>query len=139
MNDVENGTTKETSTGCEKRIPVSQREGLESVRSDGSVFRLEPLGIGISHSSGKNSSRASAFDGNSSLGKILQRLELLEKAHIDCVRSLKLRLEAHLEELEQKEKLFQQSIAELRQEIYTLTIEAEKSEDNENENSSESS
>jgi hypothetical protein len=58
-------------------------------------------------------------------GKILQRLELIEKAYLESIHSDKNRLEARLEEKRREEESFKEALIELKQEIHKLATEAE--------------
>ncbi|BAZ29962.1 hypothetical protein NIES4074_24100 [Cylindrospermum sp. NIES-4074] len=62
--------------------------------------------------------------GDTSTGKILQRLDLIETAHLTYVRKHQDRLETRLDESKAHEAEFKQAVTELRQEIYDLASQA---------------
>ncbi|MBD2418428.1 hypothetical protein H6G54_12115 [Anabaena cylindrica FACHB-243] len=83
------------------------------------------VGTDPQNCTGRNTVRTNCIHGDTPSGKILQRLELVEKSHIEYVRAHQTRLKARLDESEQLEQVFNQAINELRQEIYNLATEAE--------------
>jgi hypothetical protein len=128
--DMTNGTTKKISRRLEVSGTKNQRESLGGTTGESGITRTNQIIV-----SGKDSDRGNTpggydYDGGTPIGKILQRLELVERSHKDYVRAHQTRLKARLDESENLEKLFCESVEELRQEIYQLATEENESNGN---------
>ncbi|OYD92759.1 hypothetical protein CDG77_13980 [Nostoc sp. 'Peltigera membranacea cyanobiont' 213] len=98
-----------------------QRDGLGSVRGSSSVDGIEPIRVAATDSPGESTSGATVvWDGESPTGKILERLELLEKAFRTYVGGHQHRLEARLGESKEFEASFTEEVQIIKQEIYNL-------------------
>ncbi|MEH2029526.1 MAG: hypothetical protein V7K67_07580 [Nostoc sp.] len=126
MNIEKNGETKEVSGGRKKRVPKPEREGLGLVSSKGQVDGTEQIGISSEDRKRRDTTGSNVFlqPGNHSLGKILKRLELLEKAFNSYVGSHRQRLEARLDENKEFVSSFQQEMQLVKQEIYDLATQS---------------
>lgn len=99
------------------------RVGIPS--SDGQNHEPEgERGSNQENSEGRDTSRTiqSSEQGDTPLGKVLQRLELIEKEYFDYVENHQTRLETRLVESKEKQSAFKNAVAELKQEIFNLTV-----------------
>ncbi|WGV23360.1 hypothetical protein [Halotia branconii] len=122
MNTRKNGETQKDRKRS-TRNDSDQLRGLGGVQVSSRYDGTDSLRVNTSDCSGQDSARPS-FDGNTPFGKILQRLKLIEEAHLTYVHSHRQRLEARLEENKESEESFRQQVAELEQEIYKLATQA---------------
>lgn len=100
-----------------------QRGRLGSVRGSSSVDGAKPIGIATTDSSGQSTPGTTVvWDGESAAGKILERLELLEKAFRTYVGGHQHRLEARLGESKEFEASFTEEVQIIKQEIYNLAV-----------------
>ncbi|WP_375495570.1 hypothetical protein [uncultured Nostoc sp.] len=98
-----------------------RRSGLGGVRASSSVDGIEPIGIATADSTEENTSGTTIVcDGDSSAGKILERLEMLEKAFLVYVGGHQHRLESRLVESKEFQSSFTQEVQIIKQEIYNL-------------------
>ncbi len=118
-----NGETQNTDRRRENGKCSDESYRLGESRCNCQGNELDAVGLAESDRTGENSIRASIVYGDTTAGKMLQRLELVEKSHKDYVRAHQARLKARLNESEELERLFEQSVEELRQEIYQLATE----------------
>ncbi|MEA5619521.1 hypothetical protein VB711_16980 [Cronbergia sp. UHCC 0137] len=116
----ENGTTKENSRGCEKRITQPEREGLESIPSRSEINGVEPIRASSENREGGNFNRKLAPIRDTDPGKILERLEALESQHLQYVHAHQSRLKARLGESEEAEKEFIAEANQIKTDIYNL-------------------
>jgi len=124
-----NGKKQGTCNRRDKRISQDESVRLGTTGIHSTVVRNEESGgSSESNSSRENSCWTNSINGNTPAGKILQRLELIERSHKDYVRAQKERLKAHLNESEELEQSFDQSIEELRQEIYCQAVAQQENE-----------
>jgi len=114
-----NGTTQ----AIGRRLKVSQREnesgGLVALRDDSSIYGVDQIRITALNSSGENKS-GSSIQEKSDSGKILERLELIEKTFLSHVQGEQKHFETRLEESKGTESLFREEVQALKQEIYNL-------------------
>jgi hypothetical protein len=114
-----NGTTENASG----RRKDSQRENepgrLAALREDSSIYGIDQIGITPIDSSGENNPGASIGE-NSDTGKLLERLELIEKTFLSYVHGQQKLFETRLEESKGTETLFKEEVQALKQEIYDL-------------------
>jgi hypothetical protein len=122
-----NGTSKEdTGRRYDYLRCQDEQNSLGQSREHGGVSRSREQSRSTANDSQwRNSTGQYAYEGDTPAGKILQRLELVEKSHTEYVRAHQTRLKARLNESEQLEEIFNQAVNELRQEIYNLATEAE--------------
>ncbi|MDZ8108976.1 MAG: hypothetical protein RM338_25590 [Nostoc sp. DedQUE12a] len=134
MNIEKDGKTTEVSRGRKKRVSQSERERLEPLSSQSEVDGTEQIRTSGEDSEGRDTTGSNVFlqSGNHSFGKILERLELLEKAFNSYVGSHRQRLEARLDENKQFVNSFEQEMRLVKREIYELAAQS-KEEQNESE------
>ncbi|WP_414551467.1 hypothetical protein [Anabaena sp. CCY 0017] len=123
--DYQNGKAKEISRGCNVSRAEAQSQCLGRITGEGNGSRINPIIASGKDWTGRNSFGGYVYDETTAIGKILQRLELVERLHTEYVRAHQTRLEARLDESRKLEELFQKSVTELRQEIYALVTEEE--------------
>ncbi|MEH2300002.1 MAG: hypothetical protein V7K88_13500 [Nostoc sp.] len=114
--NIKNGTT-ENAGGRRKN---SQREnesaGLGKHGEVSTGYGLNPVGIASVDSSRKDTAWSdSRRSGNP--GKILKRLELIEKTFLSYIQGDKYRLETRLEEINDVESAFKEEVQALKEEI----------------------
>lgn len=132
MNTEKNGQTKEVGRGRKKRLSDSERERLGSISGESQSNGLEQIGVGGKDRQGRDTTGTNVIKTTSdALGKILKRLDILEKAFNDYVGSHRQRLKARLDDNESFTISFEQEMKLIRQEIYDLA--AQEDEDLENE------
>lgn len=118
-----NGTTKDVTLRNNQGHSSDQSGGLGVLRQFSEGHEYNEVGTNQKNCSGGNSFGTNSFYGDTPLGKLLQRLQLVEQSYKAYVRADQERLKARLDESKQLEELFEQSVAELRQEIYQLATE----------------
>lgn len=120
----QNATTQEITRGCDKCVSQDQSDRLEQVGNDRSVNgNDEQSGFATGDRSRRNSTRANCTYGDTHFGKILQRLNRLEKMHYEYVHVHQDQLQARLDESKKSEETFRREAQELRQEILTLATQ----------------
>ncbi|MEH1940103.1 MAG: hypothetical protein V7L01_07790 [Nostoc sp.] len=114
-----NGTTQAVG----RRLEVSQRENepgrLAALRDNSSIYGVDQIGIAPLDSSGEDKPGAIIREKSDS-GKILERLELIEKTFLFYVQEQQKLFETRLEESKGTENLFKAEVQALKQEIYGL-------------------
>ncbi|MBU7587256.1 MAG: hypothetical protein KAF91_31155 [Nostoc sp. TH1S01] len=130
MNTKKNGQTKEVSRGRKKRVPIHQREGLGAIPVESESNGTEQSRLSSQDSQGRDPTGSNVFfgEGNSTVGKILKRLELLENAFNSYVGSHRQRLEARLDENKEFVDYFEQEMRLVKEEIYNLAADSNKNE-----------
>ncbi|MEH2454501.1 hypothetical protein [Nostoc sp.] len=128
----ENAKTKDISRGRNKRINKNQPGRLGEAGSNGSINGIEEQGGFIeSDRTRRDTSGTNIEYGDTSSGKILQRLDQLEDTHYQYVHAHQDRLQARLDESKRLEEKFRTEAMELRGEILALAqaeeTESEKS------------
>jgi hypothetical protein len=120
------GKTEEVSRRRKKRVPVHQREGLGAIPVQSEINGVEPSGFGSKNSKGRDTTWSNILlqQGDHPLGKILKRLELLEKAFESYVGSHRQRLEARLDENKDFVNTFERQLQLLKEEIYNLAAQS---------------
>lgn len=117
--NTKNGTTQAVS----RRLEVGQRKnepgGLVALGDNSSINGIDQIGITPLDSSGENNSRTSVREKSDS-GKILERLELIEKTFLSYVHGQQKHFETRLEESKGTETLFKEEVQALKEEIYDL-------------------
>jgi len=124
------GTTKKISRRRNQCNVTNKPRPVGAIPETSRGIRTIKIGVSRENSVGTNTSGGYDYDGGTPIGKIFQRLELVERSYKDYVRAHQTRLKARLDESENLEKLFCESVEELRQEIYQLATEANKSNGN---------
>jgi hypothetical protein len=106
-----------------RRLEVSQRENepgrLVALRDNSSIDGIDQIGIAAVDSSGESNSGESIREKPDS-GKILERLELIEKTFLSYVHGQQKLFETRLEESKGTENLFKEEVQALKREIHDL-------------------
>ncbi len=114
-----NGTTQ----ALGRRLEIGQREnepgGLVAPRENSSIYGINQIRITALDSSGENKSGTNIREKSDS-GKILERLELIEKTFLSYVQGQQKHFETRLEESKGTENIFREEVKALKQEIYDL-------------------
>ncbi|PAX52061.1 hypothetical protein [Brunnivagina elsteri] len=105
---------------------ANKREGLGSLqipsRSDG----VKQIGFDTTNCTGENTTGTTSQSGETTNGKILERLEFIENAYLSYVQSHQQRLEACLVESKEHEAIFKEAIQALKQDIHDLASDLDK-------------
>jgi hypothetical protein len=117
---TKNGTTQDTSGRRKNSEREDERIRLGEHGQNSQVYGINQIGITSFDSSRENSTWTDR-QGSSDPGKILERLELIEKTFLSYVRGHQDRLEARLEESKNVESVFREEVQALKQEIYCLS------------------
>ena len=118
-----NGKTQETNRrreNCERK-DESPRLGEHGCNSK--INGDDQIRYAATHSPEENYVRSICKQGESTAGKILERLEFIENAYVSYVDAHLQRLEERLTEGKERKKIFDQEIRQLKQEIYNLVSE----------------
>ncbi|MBL1199128.1 MAG: hypothetical protein FWK04_08580 [Nostoc sp. GBBB01] len=114
-----NGATQTAS----RRFKVSECENepgrLVTLGENSSIYGINQIGVTPINSSGENNSGTSIQKKPDS-GKILERLELIERKFLSYVQGQQKDFETRLEESKGTETLFKEEVQALKQEIYDL-------------------
>lgn len=120
-----NGQTQETSRRLNAGDISNQSEGLGGLQASSRIYGAEPLGSNQANSSKKNPIGGTHKSRDTSPGKILERLQLIEGRYLSHLKKLEQRLESQLDETKNEEESFKAAIQELEQEIYSLVSSPE--------------
>jgi hypothetical protein len=124
-------TNKNISPRREERLTETQREGLEYLPFNSSILGdKEPLGTCDTNSTRENPTWKLTPIRDTTAGKILERLELLEKETLSYIRSHQARLEARLGESKQTEEKFLKESNQIKSDIYHLAVAQQNSNGN---------
>ena len=114
------------------RLEAGQRENesrrLAAPGENSSIYGLDQIGTTPLDSSRENNSGESIREKSSS-GKILERLELIEKTFLSYVHGQQNHFETRLEESRGTEALFKEEVQALKEEIYDLVSTEEQIEE----------
>lgn len=116
---TKNGTTQDVSGRRKNGQRENESTGLGELRENSSVDGVNQIGATALHRSGENTAWSDA-QGNPTPGKILKRLELIEKTFLSYVHGHQERLETRLEESKNVESAFKDEVQALKEEIYNL-------------------
>lgn len=130
MEHIDNAKDEKISRGREKRLPQTQREGLESVRCSSESNEPQQVSISNPDSTGEDSAWKLTPIRDTTAGKILERLEALETQHLKYVHAHQNRLKARLGESEQAEEEFLKEANQIKSDIYYLAIAQQKADGN---------
>ncbi|MCM0590145.1 MAG: hypothetical protein HEQ19_13905 [Gloeotrichia echinulata CP02] len=125
MNEL-NGTTQNISGRRKNGECKDERERLGEYGEDSPVDGINSLGIVEIDSAREDSTRHGSCEGCASNGKILERLELIEKRFLTHLQENRQQFEARLQESETIEAVFVQEVQALKQQIYFLTIKPQE-------------
>jgi hypothetical protein len=115
-----NGKTEEASRGLNSSNIPDQRERLGELQDSSSFDGIEQIRLDPVNSSGQDSIGTTNQHRDTSAGKIVERLKLIEQKHLLYVKADQMRLEARLDESREEEESFKKDIQELEQDIYNL-------------------
>lgn len=115
---TKNGTTENASGRRKDSQYKDESTRLGKYGEDSPVYGTKQVRTTSLDSSRKDS--AWADHRNPDPGKILKRLELIEKTFLSYVQRDKHRLETRLEEVNEAENLFKEEVQALKEEVYHL-------------------
>lgn len=113
-----NGKTQKVGGRLNTSSCEDKSERLGVFRDSSELNGVESVGVDQANSSRSSSSWGISAERNSSNGKILERLDLIEGAFLSYVRSHQERLQVRLEESKKQEESFLGVISHLKQDIY---------------------
>ncbi len=120
-----NGETKETGGGRKERVPIPEQKGLGLIRHEGENDGIEQGRLGSEDSEGGHTARAIvSLGGESHIGKVLERLELLEQGFNFYVASHRQRLEARLDENKKFVDSFEEGMRLIKTELYNIAAQS---------------
>lgn len=119
------GEAEETSGRRKERVPIPKQEGLGVIRGEGKSNRIEQGGLGSEDSEGRHTVRSGvSLAGESDIGKVLERLELLEQGFKFYVGSHRQRLEARLDENKNFTDSFDEGMRLIKAELYNIAAQS---------------
>ncbi|WP_298908719.1 hypothetical protein [uncultured Nostoc sp.] len=118
------GKAQETSGRFDDSVSPYRSGGLGEFRDGSSSYGLQQSRFAEDGCRRKNSCGTNTLKRNSTNGKILQRLKLIESKYSNYVDNHQKQLEAQLSESKAHKLELTQEIAELEQEIYDLISES---------------
>lgn len=127
MNTI-NGTTENVSGRRKNSKRENESGGLATPRENSSIYGSDQIGTTPIDSSRENNSGASIRE-KSSPGKILERLELIERTFLSYVHGQQNHFETRLEESKGTEALFKEEVQALKEEIYDLASTEQQTEE----------
>jgi hypothetical protein len=125
-----NGTTENNSRRCDDSHPQTQPFSMEQIPSDSKLYGIEPLSISGEDRGTENSDWKLTPIRDTTAGKILERLEVLEARYLEYVDSHQARLKARLEESKEDKQDFLQESNQIKSDIYHLAIAQQKADGN---------
>ena len=128
--DNTDGQTQKVSRGRENSRVEGERTSLESVRDSSSILGIDPIITGRENSDGRNTDWKLTPVRDTTAGKILERLEVLEARYLEYVDSHQARLKARLEESKEDKQDFLQESNQIKSDIYHLAIAQQKADGN---------
>jgi hypothetical protein len=117
--EANNGKTKETHRGLEIGNRKIEPIELGEVEISSSSYGINQIGSSNQNCSGGDYP-GSTIQGNSSAGKILEHLKLIENRHLSYVKGQQQHLEVRLDESREEEESFKKAVQELELEIYSF-------------------
>ncbi|MEH2057597.1 MAG: hypothetical protein V7K97_15815 [Nostoc sp.] len=119
------GEAKEAGGRRKERVPIPKQEGLGSIRDAGESDGIEQGGLGSQDSEGGHTVRSGiSLAGESDIGKVLERLELLEQGFKFYVGSHRQRLEARLDENKNFADSFDEGMRLIKTELYNIAAQS---------------
>jgi hypothetical protein len=119
------GEAKETGGRRKERIPIPEQEGLGVIRDEGKNNGIEQGGLGSEDSEGRHTARTTvSLAGEGDIGKVLERLELLEQGFKYYVGSHRQRLEARLDENKVFVESFDEGMRLIKAELYNIAAQS---------------
>ncbi|MEH2312360.1 MAG: hypothetical protein V7K35_13395 [Nostoc sp.] len=117
---TKNGQTQDVSGRRKTSQYKNESTGLGKHGQDSPGEGNNQIGNAPTDSTGEDTSRSNR-ERNPNPGKILERLELIERTFLSYVRGHQHRLETRLDESKSVETTFKEEVQALKQEIYHLT------------------
>jgi hypothetical protein len=131
MENISNGKKQGTGRGCHKRICQDEPVRLGTSGHNSPINGTEePGGSFEVNSTGKNFDWKLTPIRDTTAGKILERLNALEKSTLTYIHSHQNRLKARLEESEQTEQQFIEEANQIKSDIYHLAVAQQNSNGN---------
>ncbi|MDZ8067761.1 MAG: hypothetical protein RMY64_19415 [Nostoc sp. DedQUE08] len=119
------GETKEAGRRREECVPIPESEGLGAIRDEGENDGIEQGRLGSEDSEGGHPARSAVFlTGEGDIGKVLERLELLEQGFKFYVGSHRQRLEARLDENKKFVDSFDEGMRQIKAELYNIAAQS---------------
>ena len=127
------GETEEIGGRRKECVPILEQEGLGLIRDESENNGIEQGRLGSEDSEGGHPVRSGiSFAGESNIGKVLERLELLEQSFKFYVGSHRQRLETRLDENKKFVDSFDEGMGLIKAELYNIASQSlEKSEEDE--------
>lgn len=119
------GTTENHGRGCHNRLPSIEFSILGESSRDSLHNGIEPITIGGEDRRSGNSDWQLESIKDTNFGKILERLESLERHHLNYIHSHQAQLEARLGESKQSEEEFLEEANQIKNDIYSLICQQE--------------
>lgn len=120
-----NGEAEKTGRRCEERVPIPESEGLGAIRDEGKNDGIKQGGLGSEDSEGGHTARAAvSLAGESHIGKVIERLELLEQGFNFYVGSHRQRLEARLDDNKKFTDSFEEGMRLIKAELYNIAAQS---------------
>jgi hypothetical protein len=120
-----NGQTKDITRGHNTGDSSYQPDRLGILRHTSQGDEHNQIGTNSQNSPGGNSSGTNYISGDTSPGKMLQRLEQLERLFREYVEAHQSRLETRLDDSKKQLEKFEEEAAAIRNELYKLAAEEE--------------
>lgn len=117
---TENGTTQNVSGRRKNSKCKNEPVRLGEYGQNSPIKGTEQIANAAFDSTGEDTPWSDSH-GKANPGKILERLELIEKTFLSYVQGHQHRLETRLDESKTIETIFKEEVAALKQEIYYLT------------------
>ncbi|MBH8564994.1 hypothetical protein I8748_22890 [Nostoc sp. CENA67] len=122
--DCANGKTKEISRRCNYCGAEIESERMGGVTEESSSDGTNKISVSREDRHGGNPDWKLVPVRDTTAGKILERLEALEKRHLEYVHSHQARLKARLGESEQSENEFKEECNQIKSDIYHLVTQS---------------
>lgn len=120
---TKNGTTQNASGRRKNSKHKNESARLGEYGQDSPIERTEQIGNAALDSTGEDTAWSDSYR-KANPGKIVERLDLIEKTFLSYLQGHQHRLETRLNESKTIEIIFKEEIAALKQEIYHLTSDA---------------
>ncbi|MBD2438267.1 hypothetical protein [Nostoc sp. FACHB-110] len=116
-----NGKTQKTSRRREDSQRKDESRGLVKYGGHSSIDGHDQIGLAAPHCPGQDfPGQTSKQPGENAPGKILERLEFIENAHLQYVDDHERHLQTRLTQSREQKEVFKKAVLELKQEIYDL-------------------
>lgn len=122
-----NGQTQETSRGLDSSDIFDQSERLGRFQDSSRINGIEQVRPNQANCSTQDNFRRRNKHGDTTAGKILERLKRLEDKHILHLKSHQNLLKSQFEQVKEEEEDFRKEVQELEEEIYNLVSSEGKS------------